>query len=104
MNAEKQHLTNSFGTAKPIQLYPVVRGGLCEKDNFSGGSGVITDPETKKLSGVSTQSDPDMSWQDLSKIFKNKKVGVTEDTEIKKKAVLWYMMVKGKINTLLLIT
>ncbi len=59
----------------------VCRGGTCGADQFTNGSGVTTNSDGT-LEGVSTQSKPGASVDELSKPFKNGQVGVTTVGEI----------------------
>jgi RHS repeat-associated protein/uncharacterized repeat protein (TIGR02543 family) len=54
----------------------VVRGGLCQANDFANGSGV-TPALDGTLHGVSTQSAPNASLYELSQPFKNNMVGVS---------------------------
>jgi Pretoxin HINT domain len=54
----------------------VCRGGTCTADRFATGSGVTID-EAGNLQGVSVNSAPGASLEDLTKTIPNKQVGVT---------------------------
>ena len=54
----------------------VCRGGTCTADRFAGGSGVTVNPDGT-LSGVSVNSAPGASFDDLTTTIPNRQVGVT---------------------------
>lgn len=60
----------------------VVRGGTNTADRFSGGSGVTMD-EAGNVHGVSVNSAPGRSLEDLTQGIRNKQVGVTTVGDIK---------------------
>jgi YD repeat-containing protein len=60
----------------------VCRGGTCTADRFTGGSGVSTGPDGA-LDGVSTQSAPGASVEELAGAFQNNQVGVTTAGKIR---------------------
>lgn len=61
----------------------VCRGGTCQPDNFSGGSGVTTDSEGK-LNGVSVNSAAGKTAKELTAGVRNNQVGVTTVGEVRK--------------------
>ena len=61
----------------------VCRGGTCTADRFTKGSGVTVDSQGK-LSGVSVNSAPGKSVQELSQGIPNKQVGVTTVGDVRK--------------------
>ena len=64
----------------PNRLLPdearVCRGGTCTADRFAGGSGVTIDA-AGRLSGVSVNSAPGRTVEELTASIPNKQVGVT---------------------------
>jgi len=54
----------------------VCRGGTCTADRFAGGSGVTLNPDGT-LSGVSVNSAPGTSFEELTATIPNRQVGVT---------------------------
>ena len=54
----------------------VCRGGTCTADRFAGGSGVTIDA-AGRLSGVSVNSAPGRTVEELTASIPNKQVGVT---------------------------
>src|SRR6266705_269759 len=54
----------------------VCRGGACTADRFAGGSGVTIDA-AGRLSGVSVNSAPGRTVEELTASIPNKQVGVT---------------------------
>jgi len=60
----------------------VTRGGQCCAENFTNGSGVVTNADGT-LSGVSTQSKAGASFEELSQPFKNNQVGSTTAGDIR---------------------
>ena len=54
----------------------VCRGGTCPADRFAGGSGVTIDA-AGRLSGVSVNSAPGRTVEELTASIPNKQVGVT---------------------------
>lgn len=61
----------------------VCRGGTCKAEQFRTGSGV-TEKADGTLSGVSTQSKEGATVEELSRPFKNGKVGVTTAGDIRR--------------------
>ena len=60
----------------------VCRGGSCTADRFASGSGVSTD-SAGRLDGVSVNSAPDKSLQELTEGIPHKKVGVTTVCDVR---------------------
>ena len=60
----------------------VVRGGGCEPDNFTQGSGVFSDA-AGLLSQISVQCAPGKTALDLSRRMLNGKIGVTTVGEVR---------------------
>lgn len=61
----------------------VCRGGSCTADKFTGGSGVTTDA-AGKLDGVSVNSAPGKSLQELTEGIPHSKVGVTTVGDVRR--------------------
>ncbi|WP_218943430.1 RHS repeat-associated core domain-containing protein, partial [Exilibacterium tricleocarpae] len=61
----------------------VCRGGSCTADRFTSGSGVTTDA-AGKLDGVSVNSAPGKSLQELTQGIPHKKVGVTTVGDVRR--------------------
>jgi hypothetical protein len=59
----------------------ICRGGGCESDNFTNGTGVTEDPVTGALSGVSVGIGD--SVEEASKNLRNGKVGVSTAGDLK---------------------
>lgn len=60
----------------------VCRGGICQADNFTNGSGVSLN-SNGTLEGISTQSRPGASVEELARPFRNGQVGVTTAGDIR---------------------
>ena len=69
------------GEAIPDATF-VCRGGTCKADNFANGSGVVKSSDGT-LDGISVQSKPGATVEELSQPFKNNQVGVTTVGEIR---------------------
>ena len=61
----------------------VCRGGTCTADQFAKGSGVSVDP-SGKLSGVSVNSAPGATIDELTRTIPNKQVGVTTVGDVRR--------------------
>lgn len=75
-------MAGAKGAAKDVPDSTIVcRGGSCSKDAFTNGKGVVTDPTTGNLSGVSTGIGDSVAA--ASKSIPHSKVGVTTAGDIR---------------------